>query len=530
MILCFGRMETGKPRVEVLLIETAPPDRLKTMISSNSLNRLVEIFPAEMRLVRQARAGDINAFVNLCGQHLERVYLFIHFLVPNNRVAEGLTLQIFFKAWEQFDDYRMFDESFPLWLYSIARYQVSEYHRTHKLRAAPDNVITLAARGAEFREDFQTLRDSIRWLAVEQQHILILKFVLNLPEKEIAHVMKMSRGEVRALNMQALCDLTAFLKNTDFGTITQRFRSALEDSLSEILRNASTLEESLIRRPDLSLQLKPVLETALLLHLGRDAKPLPAFAAYTHDALMQYLRIRPRRAAVISVPALRRMPMAFAVLVAALLVTGTVHAQSALPGERFYGWKRASEVVLHTLSPDSVAMDIMLVERRLNEWIAVMNDPALSPGAQEEYQKALAQLDENKGADESARVAAVLRSQQTELTEAGLFSPALDEYLSEVSEVHPADANPQGPPAWIFATPTATSVSPAAISTEDTVNDCPPKCGNGVGPGSNNAGGNGVGRGSNNAGSNDKPDKNKPDNNKPDKDNNAGGNKNDKGK
>jgi len=496
------------------------------------------MFPVEIRLVRQARTGDVNAFTGLCDQHLERVYQFIHFLVPNNRVAEGLTLQVFFKAWEQLDHYQMFDESFAQWLYTIARNQVADYHHTHKHRAAPDNIVTLAARGAEFREEFQTLRDGIRWLTSDQQHILILKFIMDLPEKDIAHVMKMSRSEVRALGTQSLCDLTACLKNTDSGILTKRFRYALEDCLPDIKSGASTLDECLIRHPEFSAQLEPLLETALLLDLGRDARPLPAFNAYTHDALIQYLRIRPRRPQMISAPVIRRMTLTFAMLVAALLVTGTVHAQSALPGERFYGWKRASEMVLHNLSPNSVAVDIMLVERRLNEWIAVMNDPALSPGAMEEYQEALLNLEENKGADESAMIAAVLRTQQAELAEAGLSSPALDEFLSEVSDTHPANANPQGPPAGIFVIPTATSASPAAISTEaatdEAANECPPKCGNangpgsnsaggnGIGPGSNNAGGNGVGPDSNNAGGNDKPDKDEPD-----KENNAGGNSED---
>jgi len=484
-----------------------------------------------MRLVRQARAGDINAFVDLCDQHLERVYLFIYFLVSNNRVAEGLTLQVFFKAWEQLDRYQMFDESFTLWLYSIARHQVAEHHRMHKHRAAPDNAITLAARGAEFHEDFQTLRDGIRWLAMEQQHILILKFILHLQEKDIAHVMKMSRGEVRALGIQALCDLTATLRNTDFGVITRQFRHAIEDSLPDITSGGSTPDQCLIRHPELSLQLKPVLETAYLLNLGQDVKPLSAFTVYTHDALMQYLRIRPRRKQmIVSAPALRRMTLTFAMLVAAVLATGTVHAQSALPGDRFYGWKRASEAVLHTVSPNSAVVDIMLVERRLSEWIAVMNNSDLSPGAREEYQKALARLEDHEDSENQNLIASVLMEQQDVLEEAGLSSPALDEYLNEVSDAHPANANPQGPPAWIFATPTATSVSPAAISTEDVSSDCPPKCGNANGPGSNSAGGNGVGPGTNNAGGNDKPDKDKPDNDKPDKDNNAGGNKGDKGK
>ena len=77
------------------------------MLSSGYLDRSSGMLSIETRLLRQAKAGDINAFVELCMPCVEWVYRYIHFLVPNNRVAEGLTIQVFFKAWEQLDRYHM---------------------------------------------------------------------------------------------------------------------------------------------------------------------------------------------------------------------------------------------------------------------------------------------------------------------------------------------------------------------------------------------------------------------------------------
>ena len=87
-----------------------------------------------------------------------------------------------------------------------------------------------------------------------------------------------------------------------------------------------------------------------------------------------------------------RTAMVSLVLAFAFLVTSTVHAQSAMPGDAYYEWKRTSELAWRALAPDSVAIDIILTKRRLDEWIAVSNDPVLSVSAMNDYQEALSRL------------------------------------------------------------------------------------------------------------------------------------------
>ena len=98
-------------------------------------------------------------------------------------------------------------------------------------------------------------------------------------------------------------------------------------------------------------------------------------------------------------PVIQRTALTFAVVVAALLVTGTAQAQSALPGDTFYAWKRTSEQVWRALSPDPVATDIILAERRLDEWIAVSKDPSRSAGAKVAYLEALTKLGSGNNRD-----------------------------------------------------------------------------------------------------------------------------------
>ena len=362
------------------------------MINASYTNRLVEMFPEEFRLIHQAKSGDANAFVQLYDAYVDRVYRYVYFLAPNNGVAEGLAFQTFLKAWEQIDRYKIFGSSLIIWLCSIARNQVVAYYRTHKKTVALDNDFTLAVKGGNFIQEFQVIRECLRFLTEEQQQVLNLKFILGMSIKDIARALKMREDDVRILQMHGLLVFTEHLKKTELGIDLKGFQRILDECLIRLFNdNIFTVDECLLLYPEYTTQLSPILETALLLNLGHDVEPLPAFTAYTRSAVTQYVQSHPRQRQIV-MPVYQRTALTFAVLIAALLVTGTAEAQSALPGETFYTWKRASEQVWRAISPDPVATDIILAERRLDEWIAVAKDPSRSGGAKTAYLELLTVL------------------------------------------------------------------------------------------------------------------------------------------
>jgi RNA polymerase sigma-70 factor (ECF subfamily) len=191
------------------------------MMNSSYANRSMEILPEEGRLVRQAKSGDADAFAQLYDACVDRVYRYIYFRVANDRVAEGVTIQVFFKAWEQLDRYQVFGSSFIAWLYSIARNQVIAYYRTHKRTAVPDNTFSLTSEGHYLGEevqdmfDLQAMRDGLQFLTEEEQQVLILKFIVGLPIKNIARIMVRREGDILALQIRALQTLARYLKEKE---------------------------------------------------------------------------------------------------------------------------------------------------------------------------------------------------------------------------------------------------------------------------------------------------------------------------
>jgi RNA polymerase sigma factor (sigma-70 family) len=439
------------------------------MMNSSYTNRLMEMFPEEFRLIHEAKSGDANAFVELYDVCVERVYRYIHFLVPTNAIAEGLTFQVFLKAWEQLDRYQIFGSSFIVWLYSIARNQVTAYYRTHKKAVPPDNDFTLAVRGGNFKQEFQVIRDGLRFLTAEQQQVLILKFIVGMPIKDIARAVKTREDDVRILQLHGLQVFAEYLKKTEITIDLKGFHRILEECLMRLLNGKFTLDECLLLYPQHATQLSLLLETALLLDLGRDIEPLSTFTAYTRSAVDQYTRTHPRQPQIV-VPMFQRTALTFAMLLGALLVTGTAHAQSALPGDSFYSWKRTSEQVWRAFSIDPVASDIILAERRLNEWVAVANDPTRSSSAKRDYLEVLARLESTRDTGNLTLIVPALQLQQKTLGDAGLTTPHLDNYLSDVADIIPdtpsTNTNQSIIPTDIVSMATAippTAIPPTAI-------------------------------------------------------------------
>jgi RNA polymerase sigma-70 factor, ECF subfamily len=190
-------------------------------MNTSYANRPIGILSEEDRLVRQAKSGDAYAFAQLYDACVEQVHRYIFFRVANDRVAEAVTIQVFFKAWEQLDQYKVFGPSFIMWLYSIARNQLIAYYRKHKITVVQDDSFALKADGHNPGEDvqdmfdLQAMRDGLQALTEEEQQILILKFIVGLPTKNIARIMARREGDVRVLQMSALQTLARYLKEKE---------------------------------------------------------------------------------------------------------------------------------------------------------------------------------------------------------------------------------------------------------------------------------------------------------------------------
>src|SRR5829696_4804948 len=165
----------------------------------------------EPKLVRQAKTGDSEAFGVLYDSYLERIYRFIYFRVEDQQTAEDISSQVFLKAWENLGRFQIGGAPFLAWLYTIAHNAVIDYYRTRKVTAALDDVRLSDPGHAEFVEngidsavEMESIKTALSTLTDDQRQVLLLKFIDEMSNEEIARHLGKREGAIRALQMRGL--------------------------------------------------------------------------------------------------------------------------------------------------------------------------------------------------------------------------------------------------------------------------------------------------------------------------------------
>jgi RNA polymerase sigma-70 factor (ECF subfamily) len=150
---------------------------------------------------------DREAFGILYERHLRRIYNYVYYRTGSAADAEDLTARTFYQALANLQRYRVQGVPFSAWLFRIAHNLVANWHRdSGRHRASSlDGLLDLADSGdephevAESLEEQAELRRVLARLPADRQQLLILKFVEQLPNAEIAQVMGRTEGAVKAL-------------------------------------------------------------------------------------------------------------------------------------------------------------------------------------------------------------------------------------------------------------------------------------------------------------------------------------------
>ena len=189
------------------------------------------------------------------------------------------------------------------------------------------------------------------------------------------------------------------------------FEQILEECLDDLQQGASNVDECLARHPRHALQLRPILLTAERLEEGRAIRPSAVFKARARAKLTQHMHAHPRKGALFNFT-LMQLAASLAIIVLALLATGTTYAQSALPGDSLYQWKLASERVWRAVSPHPFETDIAIANRRIEEMNALADDPIRKALALEGYQEVLTRLEAELDAETLKQILPVIEVEQ----------------------------------------------------------------------------------------------------------------------
>src|SRR6478672_9422258 len=167
------------------------------------------------RLVERAQQGDRAALEELYLIHFDRIYSYLHVSVGNRHDAEDLTTQTFLKMLEKIGSFRWQSAPFSAWLFRIAHNLAMDHFRARRRWQPEEEVPEPPAHEAEPSAELEAMRTIgresmlklIENLSPEQQQVLTLKFVFNLPNAEVAAILDKTQGAVKSLQHRALATL-----------------------------------------------------------------------------------------------------------------------------------------------------------------------------------------------------------------------------------------------------------------------------------------------------------------------------------
>ncbi|MGY1784250.1 sigma-70 family RNA polymerase sigma factor [Geodermatophilus sp. SYSU D00698] len=170
-------------------------------------------------LVRQAQAGDAEAFGRLYDHYVTLVHRYVLHRVGDRAQAEDFTSETFVRALRRIDSLSFQGRDVGAWLVTIARNIIRDHVKSSRFRL---EVTTADMRDADQATDGpedavvsrltnEQLLACIRQLGSEQQECISLRFLQGLSVSETAAVMGKKDGAVKALQHRAVRRLAGLL-------------------------------------------------------------------------------------------------------------------------------------------------------------------------------------------------------------------------------------------------------------------------------------------------------------------------------
>ncbi len=180
---------------------------------------------AEKQYIKEAKKGDKDAFGALYDHYLPQIYRFILFKVSRKAEAEDLCHEVFLNAWQNMPSYKYKGFPFSSWLYQIARNAVIDFYRTSKnniqIELVDENNIQLVQSSQKELDtalEMEAVRKCLSKLRPDYQDLIIMRFIEEMPNSEIASALDKSEGAVRLMQHRAIKELKE-IYNQDNGNI-----------------------------------------------------------------------------------------------------------------------------------------------------------------------------------------------------------------------------------------------------------------------------------------------------------------------
>jgi RNA polymerase sigma-70 factor (ECF subfamily) len=155
-------------------------------------------------------------FSELYQAHLRDVFSYAYYRIGNHHDAEDITEQTFLQAYRHFERAQRESDGRPLrpWLIRIAHNLAANYYRdrSRKPQTHLDDAAIISApldteRVVEGREEVKEVLAGVSKLPDDRREALIMRFALDMDNREIARALGRSEGATKVLIHRAIRQL-----------------------------------------------------------------------------------------------------------------------------------------------------------------------------------------------------------------------------------------------------------------------------------------------------------------------------------
>ena len=176
-------------------------------------------------LMRRAKAGDGEAYGLLYELYFTPVFRYIYIRVRDKEEANDLAQIVFLKVFNALPNFKEQNKSPLAYFFTVARNAIIDFWRTKKgvkiddfgavIERTADNTKS-PFKSFEENENKNAIFHALQELTSIQREVITLKFLSDLPNKEIAELLKKTEEAVRQIQCRSLKSLKIILKDLKY--------------------------------------------------------------------------------------------------------------------------------------------------------------------------------------------------------------------------------------------------------------------------------------------------------------------------
>lgn len=170
-------------------------------------------------LLERANKMEPQALAQIHDRYYPVVYRYVRYRLDNDQVVEDISSDVFLRLLDHLHRQKGPIHDLRAWLLGTASHLVND-HLRHKYRRPTENIDEQEwipsnddlHHTAERNENRNAVREAMKHLTREQQHVLALRFSQGFSIEETAQSMNKTTGAIKVLQFRALAAVRKYLE------------------------------------------------------------------------------------------------------------------------------------------------------------------------------------------------------------------------------------------------------------------------------------------------------------------------------